>query len=83
MSLINKIDEIREYSAKKLIKLKCDLDYKKFEREGYRQQLRQRIVFNEDFDSIRDIKIDTFSLVRERIYNEQGGKYWWKSIPEF
>jgi len=82
MSLQNKIQEIRERSARKLIKLKCDLDYKKFKREGYRQQLRQRIVFNENFDST-EVRIELNLLIIDWINNEQGDKYWWKSIPKF
>jgi hypothetical protein len=83
MSLKKKIEEIRERSARKLIKLKCDLDYKKFERQIIRQKLRQKIVFNDGFDSTRELRLELNLLVRNRIHNEQGDKYWWKSIPKF
>lgn len=83
MRLRNKIEEIREYSARKLIKLKCDLDYKKFKREGYRQQIMQRIVFDGDFDGTYEIKDNTRFLIEDWILNEQRDKYWWKSIPKF
>jgi FAD synthase len=78
MSLKKKIEEIRGHSARKLIKLKCDLDYKKFERQIIRQQLRKRIVFGENFNSNSDIKDSTRFLIREWSNNEQGEKYWWK-----
>jgi len=83
MSLQNKIQEIRESSARKLIKLKCDLDYKKFKKEGYRQRIRQRIVSDASFDGVLDAKDNTRFLTRKWINTEQGEKYWWKSIPNF